>query len=91
MNEAALQVAGLLQKTVLATCTGLSLHENDDAIGVGAFGHVVHPPAIGGFSEFLIINEKEDWFQAGGGAARNNGFFQPGPARVPGFRAWGFV
>ena len=40
--------------------------KKDDAVGVGAFKIVVHAPAVGGFGEFLVVDEDEDGFEAGG-------------------------
>jgi hypothetical protein len=38
------------------------LVEQDDAVGVGAFEIVVNAPAIGGFGEFLVVDDDEFGF-----------------------------
>src|SRR5438876_3011633 len=42
---------------------GSAFAEEDDSVGVGAFRHVVHAPAIGCFCEFLIVDEHEERFK----------------------------
>ena len=50
--------------------------EQDDAVGVGAFGVVIHAPAIGGFGEFLVVDKNEERIKSGSDAAREDGLFQ---------------
>ena len=52
------------------------LAEQDDAVGICAFEIVVHSPAVGGFGEFLVVNDDEHGFEAGGNAAGKNRFFE---------------
>ncbi len=54
----------------------LRFPEQYDAVGVGALEIVVHAPAVGGFGEFLVVDEDEDGFQASGDAAGQDGFLQ---------------
>ena len=48
--------------------------EEDDAVRVGALGHVAHTPAIRGLGELLIVDEHEHGFEARRDAAGQNGF-----------------
>src|SRR6185436_7165916 len=54
--------------------------EEDDAVGVGAFGHVIHSPTICGFGEGLIVDQDENWLETGGNAAGEDGLFEFGSA-----------
>ena len=56
--------------------SGSGLVKEDDAVGIGAFGVVVHAPAVGGFGEFLVVDQDQPGMKSGGHAAANDGFLQ---------------
>jgi hypothetical protein len=55
---------------------GKLFSEEDDAVGVGAFGVVLDAPAVSGLGEFLVVDEDEFGIQAGCNAAGEDGFFE---------------
>ena len=50
--------------------------ERDDPIGVRAFSAIVNAPNIGGFGEFLRVDQNQYRRQARLEAARDRGFFE---------------
>ena len=50
--------------------------EEHDAVCVGAFCVVVHAPAVGGFGEFLVVDQDEKRVKASRNAAGKDGFFE---------------
>src|SRR5690606_23281237 len=50
--------------------------EQDDPVGVGAFGVVVDAPAVRGFGEFLLIDQNQLRLQSGLAAAGDYGFLE---------------
>ena len=50
--------------------------EQDNAVGVGAFGVVVDAPAIGGLGELLVIDQHQHGFETGRHTAGQNVFFE---------------
>jgi len=51
-------------------------------IRVGPLGHIVDAPAVGGFREFLVVNEHKHRLEPRLNPARQDGFLEPRPARV---------
>ena len=61
---------------------GSALSEYDNAVGIGTFEVIIDAPAIGGFGEFLIVDDHEHRLEAGGDAARQNRLFELGLAAM---------
>jgi hypothetical protein len=54
--------------------------EQDDAVCIGSFGHVVHTPAVGGFGELLVVDQNQERLQTCCYAAGQDGFLESGLA-----------
>jgi hypothetical protein len=47
-----------------ACCFGSGFAKQHDAVGIRAFAHVVHAPAVRGLGIFLVVYEDEEGFES---------------------------
>jgi hypothetical protein len=65
---------GDIQESVTVTS---GFMENDNPVGIRAGCHIVHSPDIGGFGEYLLVDQHSVARESCSDAERNDMFFQP--------------